>query len=319
MKIVMLDGYVLNPGDISWSGFEKLGEFACYDRTPDDQVAERIGDAEIVITNKSKITRDTLAARPNIRYIGVTATGYDIVDAAAAKERGIPVTNVPSYGTMSVAQLVFALLLEICHHVGHHDASVKAGRWASCPDYSYWDYPLIELDGKTMGIVGYGRIGRAVANIAVAMGMRVLAATRATRSGTDDNGAMYAGVDEVLANSDVVSLHTPLTDATRGMIDAAAIAKMRDGAILINTSRGPLVVEEDVRAALASGKLYHYAADVVSAEPIHPDNPLLAAPNCILTPHIAWAPKAARERLMRVASENLAAFLAGRPVNVVNA
>lgn len=318
MKIVMLDGYVLNPGDISWAAFEKQGAFTCHDRTPADKVAGAIGDADIVITNKTPVTRETLAACPGIRYIGVTSTGYDVVDAEAARERGIPVTNVPSYGTMAVAQFVFGLLLEVCHHVGAHSESAKAGEWVKSPDYAYWKYPLIELDGKTMGIIGYGRIGQAVGKIAVAMGMKVLAAVSVPKTGTDAIGAVYASREEVLAGSDVISLHAPLNDQTRGMINAASIATMRDGAILLNTARGPLVVEEDVRVSLASGKISCYAADVVSAEPIKPDNPLLAAPNCILTPHIAWAPKAARLRLMQVAADNLAAFSTGKPVNVVN-
>ncbi len=318
MKIVVLDGYTLNPGDISWEGFEKLGEFACHDRTPGDLILTRIGDAEAVITNKTPITRETLAACPNIRYVGVLATGYNVVDVAAAKERGVVVTNIPTYGTTAVAQFVFALLLEACHHVGHHAKTVRDGRWSASPDFCYWDFPLVELHGKTMGIVGFGRIGRAVAAIAAAMGMRVLAHDEYVDKSIETESIRYAGLEEVLSSSDVITLHTPLFDSTREMINAAGIAKMKRGVIIINTSRGPLVAEKDMAAALASGAVSAYAADVASTEPIAPDNPLLTAKNCILTPHIAWAPKEARTRLMNIAVDNLAAFLNGSPVNAVS-
>lgn len=319
MKIVVLDGHCLNPGDISWEPFSSQGEFACRDRTPPDRVIEAIGDADAVVTNKTPVTRRTLEACPNIRYVGVLATGYNNVDAAAARERGIPVTNVPSYGTMAVAQFAFALILEACHHVGRHSDGVMAGRWSKSPDYCYWDYPLIELDGKTLGVVGYGRIGRAVARIADALGMRVLAAASRPRSGTDELGTVFVGREELFARADIVSLHAPLNADTEGMIDRRALSAMRPGVIVVNTARGALVVEADMRAALDAGKVFCYAADVVSEEPIRPDNPLLGAPNCLLTPHIAWAPRAARMRLLRTAAENLAAFAEGRPVNVVNA
>ena len=319
MKIVVLDGYTLNPGDISWAGFEKLGDFTCYDRTPADKIVERIGDAEAVVTNKTPITRETLAACPGVKYIGVLATGYNVVDVDAAKERGIPVANIPTYGTTAVAQFVFALLLEICHHVGHHAKTVKEGKWAKSVDFCYWDFPLIELYGKTMGIIGFGRIGQAVSKIAVAMGMKVLAHDNHVDSALETDAVKYASLDDVLAKSDVISLHAPLFDSTKGMINASSIAKMKDGVIIINTSRGPLVVEDDMVQALKSGKVYAYGADVVSVEPIAADNPLPQAPNCLITPHIAWAPKAARERLMNIAVDNLAAFIKGSPTNVVNA
>ena len=318
MKIVVLDGYTLNPGDISWAGFEKLGEFVCYDRTPADKILERIADADAVITNKTPITRETLDAKPNIKYIGVLATGYNVVDFAAAKAKRIPVTNIPTYGTTAVAQFVFALLLEICHHVGHHAQTVRDGRWAKSDDFCYWDYPLVELFGKTMGVVGFGRIGRKVAEIAVAFGMKVLAFDEFVDKKYETDSIKYASLDEVLAKSDVISLHVPLFDSTKGMINAASIAKMKDGVVVINTSRGPLVVEDDMVRALESGKVAGYGADVVAVEPILASNPLPNAKNAFITPHIAWAPKAARERLMKIAVDNLEAFQKGSPVNVVN-
>ena len=318
MKIVVLDGYTLNPGDISWDGFEKLGEFICHDRTPADKITDRIGDADVVVTNKTPVTRATLEACPGVKYIGVLATGYNIVDVEAAKERGVRVTNIPTYGTTAVAQFVFALLLEICHHVGHHAETVRAGRWAKSEDFCYWDFPLVELYGKTMGIVGFGRIGQKVAEIAVAFGMNVLACDEFVNKSLETDAIKYAGLDEVLSRSDVISLHVPLFDSTKGMINSSSIAKMRDGVIIINTSRGPLVTEEDMVKALESGKVAGYGADVVAVEPILAGNPLPGAKNCLVTPHIAWAPKAARARLMDIAVNNLAAYAKGSPVNVVN-
>ncbi len=319
MKIVVLDGYTLNPGDITWDGFKALGDFKVYERTHANEILDFIGDAEAVITNKTPITRETLAAKPNIKYIGVLATGYNVVDVAAAKERGIPVTNIPTYGTTAVSQYVFALLLEICHHVAHHAQTVKDGRWAKSDiDFCYWDYPLIELAGKTMGIVGFGRIGQAVGRIAEAFGMTVLAFDEYQNKALETEKTKYASLDEVLSKSDVVSLHVPLFDSTKGMINKNSIAKMKDGVIIINTSRGPLVVEDDMVAALASGKVYYYGTDVVATEPILPENPLPRAKNCFVTPHIAWAPKEARIRLMDIAVDNLAKFQKGAPVNVVN-
>jgi len=317
-KIVVLDGYTENPGDLSWSGLEALGELTVYDRTPEDLIIPRIGDAEYVFTNKTPITRKVLDACPNIKFIGVLATGYNIVDVEAAKEKGIPVCNIPTYGTTAVAQYVFALLLEICHHVAAHDAAVKAGEWTNCPDFCFWKYPLIELAGKTMGIIGFGRIGQHTAKIAVAMGMKVLAYDVNINKALETEDIKFADLDELYAKSDVISLHCPLFPSTKGMINKESIAKMKDGVIIINTSRGPLIVEEDLKEALDSGKVYAAAVDVVSVEPIRPDNPLLTCKNCIITPHIAWAPKESRQRLMNIAVENLRKFMEGTPINVVN-
>ena len=320
MKIVVLDGYTENPGDLSWEELGKLGELTVYDRTSLTDEAEtiaRIGDAEIVFTNKTPITRKVLDACPGIRFISLLATGYNCVDYAYARERGIPVTNVPTYGTASVGQFAIALLLEICHHIGHHDASVHAGNWERCADWCYWDYPLIELAGKTMGIIGFGRIGQTTGRIARAMGMEVLAYD----SHPSDAGraiAEYVDLDALLARSDVVALHCPLFPETEGIINRETIAKMKDGAILLNNSRGPLVVEQDLADALNAGKLAAAGLDVVSTEPIRGDNPLLQAKNCIITPHISWAPKESRQRIMDCAVSNVKAFLAGSPVNVVN-
>ncbi len=320
MKIVVLDGYTENPGDLSWEELGKLGELTVYDRTSLTDEAEaiaRIGDAEIVFTNKTPITRKVLDACPGIRFISLLATGYNCVDYAYAREKGIPVTNVPTYGTASVGQFAIALLLEICHHIGHHDASVHAGNWERCADWCYWDYPLIELAGKAMGIIGFGRIGQTTGRIARAMGMEVLAYD----SHPSDAGraiAEYVDLDALLARSDVVALHCPLFPETEGIINRETIAKMKDGAILLNNSRGPLVVEQDLADALNAGKLAAAGLDVVSTEPIRGDNPLLKAKNCIITPHISWAPKESRQRIMDCAVSNVKAFLAGNPVNVVN-
>ncbi len=318
MKIVVLDGYAFNPGDIPWDSFKALGDFTLYDRTPAEQTVERIGDAEIVITNKTVMTRETFDACPNVKYVGILATGYNTIDTEVAKERGVVVTNVPAYSTEAVAQFVFALLLEVCHHVGSHAEGVRAGKWTKSVDFCYWDFPLIELYQKTLGLVGYGSIGKAVAKIAVAMGMNVRVFTRTVDKSLETDNIKFALLDEMLAASDIVSLHVPLFPETKGMVNAGMIAKMRDKAILINTARGGLVVDQDVADSLVSGKLFSYAADVATTEPIAADNPLLTAPNCILTPHIAWAPLATRQRLMAIAVGNLAAFLAGKPVNVVN-
>lgn len=312
MKIVILDGYTLNPGDLSWDGFSALGEVTVYDRTPQEEILSRIGGAEIIYTNKTPLTRETLFKAPNLKYVGVLATGYNVVDVAAAKELGIPVTNIPTYGTSAVAQFVFALLLEVCHRVGHHNDAVQQGRWTAGRDFCFWDYPLIELSGKTMGIIGYGRIGRATADIARAFGMRVLAYDPG-QSGED-----LVPLSALLEKSDVISLHCPLLPGTEGIINQETIARMKDGVILINTSRGPLVREKDLREALLSGKVYAAAVDVVSTEPIGADNPLLGLANCLITPHIAWAPKESRVRLMDIAVDNLRRFLEGNPVNVVN-
>ena len=317
MKIVVLDGFAENPGDLSWEPIEALGELTVYDRTPADAVAERIGDAEIVFTNKTPITRETLDACPNVKCISVLATGYNVVDCAAAREKGIPVCNVPTYGTASVAQFAIALLLEVCHHVAHHDKAVHEGRWESNPDWCFWDYPLIELAGKTMGIIGLGRIGRATAGIAKAMGMKVIAYDSSV---TDEGKAVaeYTELDTLLKDSDVIVLHCPLFPETKGIINKDSIAEMKDGVIIINNSRGPLVVEQDLADALNSGKVYAAGVDVVSTEPIKGDNPLLKAKNCIITPHISWAPKESRQRIMDISADNIKAFMEGKPINVVN-
>jgi glycerate dehydrogenase len=318
MKMVVLDGYTLNPGDLTWEGLEALGELKVYDRTPQDMVLERIGDAEIVFTNKTVLTREIFSKSPNIRYIGVLATGYNVVDIEAAKEYGIKVTNIPTYGTTAVAQYVFALLLEMCHHVGDHSNSVKRGEWTTCPDFCYWNYPLIELYDKTMGIIGLGRIGYATANIAKAFGMKVLAYDSCSNKDLEDEHLKFVSLDELFREADFISLHCPLFESTKGIINKNTIAKMKNGVFLINTSRGPLIVEEDLADALNSGKVAGAAVDVVAIEPIKPDNPLLKAKNCIITPHIAWAPRESRQRLMNIAVDNLKAFISGSPVNVVN-
>lgn len=320
MKIVILDGYTENPGDLSWDELGKLGELTVYDRTPVNDEAEiirRIGDAEVVFTNKTPISRTVIDACPNMKFISMLATGYNVVDYVYAKEKGIPVTNVPSYGTAAVGQFAIAMLLEICHHVAHHDETVHQGKWEQCIDWCYWDYPLIELDGKTIGIIGFGRIGQQTGKIAKALGMKVLAYDSYP---TDAGRAIgeYVDLDTLLAQSDVVSLHCNLTPENTGLINKETIAKMKGGAILLNNARGQLIVEQDVADALNSGKLAAAGLDVVYTEPIRPDNPLLTAKNCILTPHISWAPKESRQRIMEITAENIRAFLNGTPQNVVN-
>jgi glycerate dehydrogenase len=318
LKIVILDGYTENPGDLSWDAFASLGELTVYDRTSADSVAQRIGDAAIVYTNKTPVTRATLDACPNVRFIGVLATGYNIVDVTAAREKGIPVANIPTYGTDAVGQFAIALLLEICHHIGHHSEAVHTGRWQASPDWCFWDYPLIELAGKTMGIIGYGRIGQTTGRIAQALGMTVLAYDSFKNQSLVSSTCRYVELDELLEKSDVVSLHCPLFPETEGIINKSSIAKMKDGVIILNNSRGPLIVEQDLADALNSGKVYAAGLDVVSSEPIKSDNPLLYAKNCIITPHISWAPKESRQRLMDIAVENLRMYLAGTPVNIIN-
>ena len=319
MKIVILDGYTENPGDLSWAQLEAFGELTVYDRTPYEtaEIIRRIGNAEIVVTNKVPLTREVLEACPNIRFITVLATGYNVVDTACARERGIPVSNVPAYGTAAVGQFAIALLLEICSHVAHHSEAVHAGCWESAPDWTFWDYPLIELAGKTMGIVGFGRIGQTTGRIAKALGMNVLAAgSRETEAGREI--ARYVDRSELFASSDVICLHCPLFPETAGMINRDTIAQMKDGVILINNSRGGLVVEQDLADALNSGKVLAAGLDVVSTEPIRADNPLLKAKNCFITPHISWAPKEARQRILDCTADNLRAFLDGKPIHVVN-
>ena len=318
MKIVVLDGYTLNPGDLSWDGLKALGDVVVYDRTPADKTIERIGDAQVVFTNKTIINKEVFDACPALKFIGVLATGYNVVDVDTARQNGILVTNIPTYGTTAVSQITIALLLEVCHHIGDHSKSVANGDWTNCPDWCYWNTPLIELAGKTLGIIGFGRIGQGTAKIAQALGMNVLAFDSYEIEALKSDTLQYVSLDELLAGSDVISLHCPLFDSTQGIVNKNNIAKMKDGVIIINTSRGPLVVEEDLAEALNSGKVYAAGLDVVSSEPIKADNPLLTAKNCIITPHIAWAPKESRARLMNIAVDNLEKFLQDAPVNVVN-
>ena len=320
MKITVLDGYTENPGDLSWEGLEQLGEVTVYDRTSYEEsplIAERIGDAEIVVVNKTPVSRATLDKCPNVKLIAVLATGYNVVDHAYAKEKGIPVVNVPTYGTASVSQFSIALLLEVCHHIGHHSDSVHAGRWADNADWCYWDHPLIELEGKTIGIIGFGRIGQQEGRIAKALGMNVIAYDLHPNDRGREIGT-YVELDELYAAADVITLHCNLTPENTGMINKDSIAKMKDGVILINNARGQLIVEQDVADALNAGKIAAAGLDVVYTEPIRADNPLLGAKNCLITPHISWAPKESRRRIMDTTVENVRAFLAGEPVNVVN-
>ena len=320
MKIVILDGYTENPGDLSWDALGRFGKLTVYDRTPDNDtvITERIRDAEIVFTNKCPVRRKVIENCSKLKYISVLATGYNIVDIHAAAEKGIPVSNIPAYGTAAVGQFAIALLLEICHHVAWHSQAVHEGRWENNPDWCFWDYPLVELDGKTMGIIGFGRIGQTTGKIAKAMGMRILASgSRETEAGRQI--AEYVELDRLLAESDVIALHCPLFPSTEGIINRETIAKMKDGVILLNNSRGQLIVEQDLADALNSGKVYAAGLDVVSAEPISRDNPLLKAKNCFITPHISWAPKEARIRILDMSVKNLQAFLNGSPINVVNA
>lgn len=320
MKIVILDGYTENPGDLSWDELGRLGDLTVYNRTPvndESEIIRRIGDAEVVFTNKTPISRAAIDACPNMKFISMLATGYNVVDYKYAKEKGIPVTNVPTYGTAAVGQFAIAMLLEICHHVAHHSQTVHEGKWSQSIDWCYWDYPLIELADKTLGIIGFGRIGRQTGKIAKAMGMNVIAYD----SFESDEGraiGQYVDLDTLLKNSDVIALHCPLFPETQGIINKDTIAKMKDGVIILNNSRGPLVVEQDLANALNSGKVYGAGLDVVSTEPIDPKNPLLTAKNCIITPHISWAPKESRQRIMDCAVENVKAYMAGAPINVVN-
>ena len=320
MKIVILDGYTENPGDLSWDALGALGELTVYDRTPvkdEAEIIRRIGDAEVVFTNKTPISRATIDACPHMKFISMLATGYNVVDYEYAKEKGIPVTNVPTYGTAAVGQFAIAMLLEICHHVAHHSQTVHEGKWSQSIDWCYWDYPLIELADKTLGIIGFGRIGRQTGKIAKAMGMKVIAYD----SFESDEGreiGNYVDLDTLLSTSDVIALHCPLFPETQGIINKETIAKMKDGVIILNNSRGPLVVEQDLADALNSGKVYAAGLDVVGTEPIDTNNPLLATKNCIITPHISWAPKESRQRIMDCAVENVKAYMAGAPINVVN-
>ncbi len=311
-KIVVLDGYTLNPGDLSWDRLKDLGSVEIYDRTQEDQIEERIGECEIVITNKTPITRELLERKPGIKYVGVLATGYNVVDIEAAKDKGVVVTNIPTYGTEAVAQYVFALLLELCHRVAHHDRRVKEGAWSSAKDFCFWDYPLMELAGKTMGLIGYGRIGQATARIAKAFGMEVLVYDLKKTEGEE-----FVDLETLYRRSDVVSLHCPLTEENLGMINRESMGKMKRGVLIINTSRGPLIDEENLAEALNSRSVGGAALDVLAVEPAREDNPLLKAHNCIITPHIAWAPREARERLLNIAVDNLEGYLKGSVENRV--
>ena len=317
MNIVVLDGYTLNPGDLAWDALKALGNCTIHERTLADQIIPRLADAEVAITNKVPFSKETLAALPKLRYIGVTATGHNIIDAAAAKERNVVVSNVPLYGTRSVAQHTFALLLELTQHAGHHAQTVRDGRWVKSIDWCYSDHPLIELDGLTMGIVGYGRIGRAVGELAQAFGMKVLTNVSNRRKEAPQNVSVVE-LDPLFASSDVVSLHCPLTPETKHLVNAARLARMKPGAFLLNTSRGPLIDEAALAEALNSDRIAGAGLDVLSVEPPKADNPLLTAKNCLITPHNAWATRAARGRLMEVVVANVKAFLEGRPQNVVN-
>ena len=321
MKIIVLDGYTENPGDISWSPLEKLGDVTVYDRTAyeeSDLIAERIGDAEVAVTNKTPISKKTMDACKNLKAIAVLATGYNVVDYEYAKEKGIPVMNVPVYGTDNVSQFAVSLMLELCSHIGEHSRSVFAGEWASNVDWCYWHFPMVEVSGKTAGIIGLGRIGVNTAKVLNALNMKVIAYD-AFQTEAGKAVAEYVELDELLAKSDFIFLHCPLFPATQGIINKDNIAKMKDGVFLINNSRGPLVVEQDLYDALECGKIAGAAVDVVSTEPIKTENVLLKAKNCIITPHISWATKEARERIMQTTADNIEAFQKGSPVNVVNA
>ena len=318
MKIVVLDGFTLNPGDISWERLHALGDVTIHDRTPADKIIERIGDAEIIFTNKTVLTDEIFAQLPQLKYVGVLATGYNVVDVESAKKHGIAVTNIPTYGTTSVAQMTFALILELCAHVQAHSTAVHNGDWTNCKDFCFWNYPMIELCGKTLGLVGFGRIGQETASLAYAFGMKVLAFDANPNSGYSHDNFAYASLDEVLASSDFVSLHCPLFPSTQGIINKDSLAKMKKSAFLINTSRGPLVDEQALADALNSGVIAGAALDVLTVEPPKSDNPVLTAKNCIITPHISWATKEARARLMDIAVDNLSAFIGGNAVNVVN-
>ncbi len=320
MKIVVLDGYTENPGDISWAPLEELGDVTIYDRTSYTEsplIAERIGDAEIAVINKTPVSRATIDSCPALKAIAVLATGYNVVDCDYAREKKIPVMNVPVYGTDNVSQYAVALLLEVCSHIGHHNDSVHSGAWARNADWCYWDYPMIEVSGKTAGIIGLGRIGINTAKILTAMNVRVLAYDP-IQSEAGSQAAEYTGLDDLLSESDFIFLHCTLLPSTEGIINKENIAKMKDGVIIINNSRGPLIAEQDLYDALERGKVSAAAVDVVSAEPVREDNVLLKAKNCIITPHISWATKEARERIMNTTAQNIRSFINGSPVNVVN-
>jgi glycerate dehydrogenase len=318
MKIVVLDGYALNPGDLSWSELEKIGSLKIYDRTPVELIVERAEGAEIVLTNKTPIGEKDFALLPNLKYVGVLATGYNVVDVEAAKKRNIIVTNIPAYSTRSVAQMTFALLLELCQHVQKHSDSVYNDDWINCKDFCYWNYPLIELAGKTMWIIGLGSIGKQVADIAAAFGMNVIGYSRSESDQSHRNNFKWVKLEELFKQSDVISLHCPLFEETKGIINKNSLEKMKKSVLLLNTSRGQLIVEKDLAEALNNGTIAGAGLDVLSTEPPKPDNPLLIAKNCLITPHISWATMDARVKLMDIAVENIKAFINNNTVNVVN-
>ena len=318
MKIVVLDGYTLNPGDLSWEELSKMGELIVYERTSPAEIVERVKDAEIIFTNKVPISNETIAQLDTLQYIGVQATGYNIIDTEAAKQKNIIVSNVPGYSTDSVAQLCFALLLELTHHVQRHSDAVSDGKWARSADFCFWDYPLIELAGKSMGIIGFGTIGQKVADIATAFGMNIIAQSRTKTDQSARKNFKWGELDELLKEADVISIHCPLTSETKGMINEKSLSIMKKSSFLINTSRGPIINDEDLANALNKGIIAGAGIDVLSTEPPKADNPLFTAKNCLITPHIAWATKEARSRLMNTTISNLRAFLSGKPVNVVN-
>jgi len=317
MKIVVLDGYTLNPGDLSWDELKKIGDVIVYDRTPVDKIVERAIGADIIFTNKTPLNKEVINQLAELKYIGVLATGYNVVDTEAAKSNGIIVTNIPGYGTDSVAQLTFALLLELCHHVQYHSDSVMQGRWSQSIDFCFWNYPLMELAGKTMGIIGFGSIGRKVADIATAFGMNIIGNDKFETDQSHRKNFRWADVNQLLEQSDVVSIHCPLFPETKGLINKERLTLMKKTAFLLNTSRGPVIVDEDLAEALNKDTIAGAGIDVLSVEPPSKNNPLFSAKNCIITPHIAWATKEARMRLMNIAVNNLVAFINGIPVNVV--
>ena len=317
MKIVVLDGYTLNPGDLSWDGLRQLGQFKVYERTPADQIFERSEEADILLTNKTVLSGNMLKSLPKLKYAGVLATGYNVIDIDAARKLGIVVTYIPAYGTISVAQMTFALILELCHHVQWHSDSVMNEKWSRSIDFTFSDYPLIELASKTMGIIGFGNIGNKVCDIASAFGMKIIASEKFQSDQSHRNNFTWAGINELLISSDFVSIHCPLTNETEGLININSLRMMKKTAFLINTSRGPIVVEKDLAEALNKGIIAGAGLDVLSVEPPSRENPLLKSKNCIITPHIAWATKEARTRLMNIAVENIKAFLSGSAINVV--
>jgi len=318
MKIVVLDGYTLNPGDLSWNKMEQLGNLTIYERTAADKVYERAKDAAIVLTNKTPISPEVINKLPSLKYIGVLATGYNVVDVEAAKHKGILVTNVPGYGPSSVAQLTFALLLELCQHVQRHSDAVMEGKWTRSADWCFWDYPLVELAGKTIGIIGFGTIGQKVADIATAFGMKIVGESRTQSDQSNRKNFKWVSLEELFQVSDVISIHCPLTPETKGLINKATLQKMKPSTFLLNTSRGPIIVDQDLADALNNNVIAGAGIDVLSTEPPPIDNPLFKAKNCLITPHLAWATKEARTRLMNSVVENVSAFLSGKPVNVVN-